>query len=146
MHLIENKKAHFEYEIEDTFCAGVQLLGSEVKSVRLGHGSLQGSFVKIVNGQAFLLNAQINQYAFSADEKYDPKRTRKLLLKKHELLTLSELTHNKGKTLVALSFSTLGRHIKLVVGVGKGRKQFEKRAHIREREESRRIQKEFQLR
>lgn len=143
MHLIVNKKAHFEYTIEETYSAGVQLTGPEVKSIRLGQGSLQGSFVKIVNGEAFLLNAQITQYKFSTDPNYESKRTRKLLIKKSELLALSELTHNKGKVLVALSFSTTGRYLKLIIGVGRGKKQYEKRAHIKEREELRKIQRTF---
>ncbi len=146
MELVGNKKAHFEYQIDSTYTAGVQLLGSEVKSLRLGHASLQGSFVKIVAGQAVLLNVQITPYPYADNTDYDPKRVRQLLLKKRELLELSELTHNKGKTLVPLAFVTMGRHIKLLIGVGKGKKQFEKRAHIKEREETRRIQREFKLR
>ncbi len=146
MSLVVHKKAQFEYEIEQKLVAGIVLSGQEVKSVRLAHASLQGSFVKLIGGEAFLLNAKITQYPFAHDEKYDPQQSRKLLFTKRELLTLSELSANKGKTLVPLAFEVVGRRIKLIVGVGRGRKEFEKRARVKEREEDRALQRAFKLR
>lgn len=133
MLLLAHKKARFEYEILSTYTAGIILSGPEVKSLRNKSGSLSGSFVKIVGGEAFLMNAQISPYKYADNRDYDPKRTRKLLLKKKELLQLMAADQQKGQVLVPLSFETMGPHIKVVVGVGRGRKQFEKRAKLREK-------------
>lgn len=132
--LVVNKKAHFEYEILHTFEAGVVLSGAEVKSLRQKSGSLTGSFVKIIGNEAFLLNAQISPYKYAANQDYEPKRTRKLLLKKKEINQLLESSAQKGNTLVPLAFELSGRMIKLKFGVGRGKKQFEKRAKLKERD------------
>lgn len=133
MILLVNKKANHEYAITKTYQAGVMLQGGEVKSLRHKSGSLNGSFVKVIGHEAFLLNAQITPYQYADNRDYDPKRTRKLLLKKHELVQLVELSAQKGLTLVPLSFELQGRHIKLNVGVGRGKKLFEKRAELKKR-------------
>ncbi len=146
MQLVINKKSRHEFSIEQTYTAGVVLYGHEVKSLRLGHGSFAGSYIKIIAGEAFLLNTQINLYKFSTDEKYDPKRTRKLLFTKKELLELQELSHNKGRTIVPLFFFTGGRNIKLEVGVGKGKKEHEKRSVLRERDQKREMEREMKRR
>jgi SsrA-binding protein len=146
MILLVNKKATFEYEILHKIEAGVVLSGAEVKSLRNKSGSLTGSFVKIIGEEAFLLNAQISPYKFADNREYDPKRTRKLLLKKREILELLEASSQKGNTLVPLNFSTSGRMIKLTFGVGRGKKLFEKRAKLKERDIARdtaREQKHF---
>ncbi len=127
MVLLSNKKAHLEYEVEKTLYAGVLLTGPEVKSLRNKSGSLVGSYVKIINNEAFLLNAQITPYAFAVNDDYDPKRTRKLLLKKKEILRLLETQEQKKRTLVALSLELHNNKIKLKLGVARGLKQFEKR-------------------
>ncbi len=142
MSLIFNKKARHEYTIEQTFTAGVVLSGQEVKSLRLGHGSFAGSYIKIIGGEAFLLNAQINKYPYSQEKDYDPKRTRKLLLNKKELLELQEWSHNKGRTIVPLSFFAGGRNIKLDIGVGRGKKVFEKRAVLKQRDQEREMERD----
>ncbi len=113
MLLLSNKKAHTEYEIEKTLYAGVLLTGPEVKSLRNKSGSLVGSYVKIIGNEAFLLNSQITPYAFAVNVDYDPKRTRKLLLKKKEILKLLETQEQKKRTLVALSFELHNNKIKL---------------------------------
>lgn len=141
MSLVINKKARHEYTIERNYTAGIVLSGQEVKSLRLGHGSFAGSYVKIIGGEAFLLNAQINKYQFSQAKDYDPKHTRKLLLTKKELLELQEWSHNKGRSIVPLSFFVSGRHIKVDLGVGRGKKAHEKRAVLRERDQERELQK-----
>lgn len=146
MQLINNRQARHEYDIEQTYTAGIVLSGPEVKSLRQKHGSLAGSYIRIIGGEAVLLNAQINPYAFSAIKEYDPKRTRKLLLKKSELLELSELSTNKKRSLVPLSIDLLGRYIKLTVGVGRGLKQFDKRRKIKERDQERDLQRELKKR
>jgi len=134
MVLLVNKKAHFEYEILHTYQAGVVLSGPEVKSLRGKSGSLTGSFVKIIGEEAFLLNAQISPYTYADNREYDPKRTRRLLLKKKEILLLLEVSAQKGSALVPLSFAAVGRVIKLNFGVGRGKKHFEKRAKLKERD------------
>lgn len=132
--LLKNKKARFEYEILDTYEAGVILSGPEVKSLRGQRGSFAGSFVKLVGGEAFLLNAQISPYPFADNTDYDPKRTRKLLLSKHELADLAKIVAQKGKTLVPLAFVLKNNKIKLEFGVGKGKKAHDKRAEIKKRD------------
>lgn len=142
MQLAYNKKARHEYTIEKTYTAGIVLSGQEVKSLRLGHASFAGSYIKIIGSEAFLLNAQINAYKFAITEDYDPKRSRKLLLNKKELLELAEWSNNKGRTLVPLAFFTGGRNIKLELAIGKGKKVHEKRAVLRERDQEREMQRD----
>lgn len=143
MQLVINKKARHEYAIEQTYTAGLLLTGQEVKSLRLKHGSLSGSYVKVIGGDVVLLNAQINPYAYAITDDYDPKRTRKLLLKKKEILELNELQTNKKRALVPLSIEAKGRYIKLNIGVGRGLKQFDKRQKIKERDQKRDMQRQL---
>lgn len=143
MKLIVNKQARHEYQIEQTYTAGIILTGQEAKSLRLRHGSLSGSYVKIINGDAVLLNAQINQYAYSSIKDYDPKRTRKLLLKKKELEELWEWSNNKKRALVALSVDALGRYIKVQIGIGRGLKEYDKRKKIKERDQDRDLKRQL---
>ena len=133
MLLLKNKKATHEYQIEKTYTAGVVLSGPEVKSLKNKSGSLTGSFVKTVGGEVFLINAQISPYKFADNTNYDPKRTRKLLLKKREIDNLYEALEQKGRALVPLSFELLGRNIKLVFGIGRGLKLYDKRAKDKKR-------------
>ena len=140
MQLIKNKRATFDYEILEQVQAGIVLSGGEVKSLRLKSASLTGSFVQVVEDQAVLLNAQITPYKYANNQDYDPKRTRKLLLKKKQIYQLAEKTQNKGLTLVPLNFDLVGKRIKLNIGVGRGKKQFEKRAKIKERDLQREAQ------
>lgn len=137
MSLITNAKARFEYDIKDTYVAGVVLTGQEVKSVRGSHGSLSGSFVRILGNEAWLVNAQIPLYRFATDPEYDPKRMRKLLLHKKEVLALQNQSQQKGLTLVPLSVFLEGNRIKVEFGVGRGRKSHDKRAVIKKREMNR---------
>ncbi len=133
MVLVSNTKAHHEYTIEKTYTAGLQLTGQEVKSLRLKHASLAGSYVRVVGGEAILLNAQINAYKFARIESYDPKRTRKLLLHQREIDQITEASNQKGWGVIPLNFSVVGRNIKLTIGVGKGKKLYEKREVSKQR-------------
>jgi SsrA-binding protein len=142
MLLIENKKARFEYEITTTYQAGVVLSGSEVKSLRNKSGSLSGSFVKVIGDEVFLLNAQITPYTFADNRDYDPKRTRKLLLHKKEIIQLMESQNQKGSVLVPLAITLEGNTIKVSLGVGRGKKQYEKRAQLKQRDVERDIRRE----
>jgi SsrA-binding protein len=143
MKLVINKKAHHDYTITHTYQAGVMLNGGEVKSLRKQSASLNGSFVKMMSGEAFLINAQITPYQYADNRDYDPKRTRKLLLKNKELQQLAEITDQKGLTLVPLSFELVGRNIKLNIGVGRGKKQFEKRSELRRKDIERDVAREM---
>lgn len=140
---IVNKKATFDYEIIDRFEAGIQLLGLEVKSLREGHGSLDGSFVKLIGPDAFLVNAQIFPYLYARPETYDPKRTRRLLLHKKELISLRGKISGANLTLIPLSWYTKGSHIKLEVALARGKKQYEKREKMRKKAEIRDLERGF---
>jgi SsrA-binding protein len=141
MQLVFNRKARHEYDVERTYTAGIVLTGQETKSLRLHHGSLTGSYVKIIGGEAVLLNAQINPYAYAITTDYDPKRTRKLLLKKREIEELIEWSDNKKRVLVPLSIDGLGRYIKLSIGIGRGLKEFDKRKKIKARDQDRELRR-----
>lgn len=139
MLLLANKKARHDYAISETVQAGVVLTGAEVKSLRGKSGSLTGSYVKPIGNELFLIGAQITPYKFADNTDYDPKRTRKLLLKRREIAHLAEATSRKGWSLIPLSFDLVGRNIKLTIGLGRGRQEFEKRQVLKERTMKREI-------
>lgn len=142
MILIKNKKAHFEYEISKTYEAGIVLSGQEVKSIRLKHGSLTGSYVKTIGDEVFLLNTQINLYKYSNEQNYDPKRTRKLLLRKKEIYQLIEAGNKKGWNIIPISINLQHGKIKVIIGLGRGKKQYEKREILKQKAIKRDIEKE----
>ena len=147
MLLVSNKKALSEYAIGKTLTAGIVLSGGEAKSLRLGQGSLSGSYIKTIGGELFLINAHISPYAFSdPHKKTDPKRSRKLLLTKAELQQLQALQEQKKSVLVPLSIQSVGRYIKVMVGVGKGLKKFEKRERLKTRDLARDTAREVKYR
>ncbi len=136
---ISNKKASFDYEILETFEAGIVLTGAEVKSIKDGRANLTDTFVKILNGDLYLINAEIPRYKYSSDESYDSRRTRKLLIKKKELIQIDSKLKSKNLTLIPLSLYTKGKVIKVEVAFAKGRKRHEKK----EREKKRQMDKEM---
>lgn len=142
MH-IANKKAPYEYTILDRLEAGVNLLGAEVKSLKGGRASLEGAFVRIMGSEAYLVNAQIFPYVYARPEGYDPKRTRKLLLHKKELISLKSKIDGANLTLIPLSWYTKGPLIKLEVGIARGKKQYEKREKKRKEAETRDLERDY---
>lgn len=138
-----NRKAHFDYTILDRFEAGVHLLGSEVKSLKGGHGKLEGAFVRLMGSEAFLVNAQIYPYEFARLENYDSGRTRKLLLHKKEIISLKNKLEGANLTLVPLSWYTKGPLLKLEIGLARGKKQYEKREVKRKEDQKRELEVEF---
>jgi len=139
----ENRKARFDYEILEKYETGIELLGTEVKSVRGGHMSLEGSFAIIRGGEAFLVNANIPPFQpKNAPKDYDPLRNRKLLLTKKELAKLAGSEKNKSLTIVPLTVYNKGRKIKVSVALSKGKKKFDKRETIKKRETDREIRRE----
>jgi SsrA-binding protein len=143
MLLVENRKAKQEYDALQSYVAGIVLSGGEVKSLRKGSASFAGSYIKILGNEAYLLNAQITPYTFADNREYDPKRTRKLLLKRHEIVTLAEKSSQKGLALIPQSFEVLGRRVKLRFALARGKKQFERRAELKKRANERDVQREM---
>jgi SsrA-binding protein len=141
--LILNKRARHEFEVLETFLAGVVLTGGEVKTLRGKHGSLQGSFVKLINGEAWLINAQIPPYPYARNEEYDPKRLRKLLLKQSELITLQTASQEKGKTIIATKIGLLGRHIKVEIALARGKDERDRRQDIKKRDLERELRRDY---
>jgi SsrA-binding protein len=140
----ENRKARFDYEIADKYEAGIELLGTEVKAVRGGRMSLEGSFIIIRGGEAFLINANIPSYQpNNAPKDYDPLRNRKLLLNKKEMRELADTEKNKSLTIVPLSVYNKGRKIKISIAVAKGKKKYDKRETIKRRESNRDIERQY---
>ena len=135
----QNKKAYHDYLVEETLEAGIALLGTEVKSLRAGQANLKDSHVIIKNGEAFLLNCHISPYSHGNIQNPDPLRTRKLLLHAAEIEKLQAKAAVKGYTLLALSIYFKGPHAKVQVGLARGKKLFEKREVIKEKEARREI-------
>lgn len=138
-----NKKATHEYTILDRLEAGVALVGAEVKSIRTGHGKLDGAYVKIINNQPYLVNAEIPCYEYARPEGYDSKRTRKLLLHKREVLNLAGRMTSGGLTLVPLKWYTTGHLVKLEIGVARGKKEYEKREKLKREDMRRELEREY---
>ena len=138
MDYLRNKKATLDYSIDDTLDVGVQLLGTEVKSVKAQHGSLTGSHVTILNGELILLGAHIPAWQEkNAPNGFDPYRTRKLLAHKKELVGLAKVIKTKGLTIVPISLHNKGSLIKLTIAIAKGKKAADKRNTLREKADKR---------
>src|SRR3990167_8041460 len=133
--LIENKKAHFNYEILETVEAGIELLGNEVKSIRKREGSLEGARVIVRGNEAFLVGATIPPYQPANTEKdYDPSRNRRLLLNRKEIKLMSGAESKKGLTIIPISVYNKERKIKISVAIVRGKKKYDKRDSIKKRE------------
>lgn len=124
---ISNKRAFYDYLIGEKFEAGINLNGAEVKAVKMGHADLSGSFVRIMGSEAYLINAKIFPYEYARPENYQETRTRKLLLHKKEIISLKGKTDGANLTLVPISLYDKHGLIKLEVGIGKGKRQFDKK-------------------
>ncbi len=140
---IVNKKALHNYHILDHLEAGVALTGAEVKSIRTGRADLGESYVRIINREAFLLNANIPRYDQAGTKTYDPTRSRKLLLHKNQINTLIGQTSGTGVTLVPVSMYEKNNRFKVDVGLAKSKKEFDKRKVLKERDHNRRVEQEL---
>ena len=136
-----NRKARHDYTIGETFEAGLVLRGGEVKSLRAGRANLKDSYARINNGEAFLLNAHISDYKPAHYFNGDPTRTRKLLLHKREIMRLLGKTQQQGLTLVPLRLYFKGGRAKVELALAKGKRMYDKRAAIREREMKRDVER-----
>ncbi len=140
--VVRNRRARHDYAIEQTIEAGIALIGTEVKSLRMGRASLQDSYAQVIDGQVFLQNAHIDQYDPAARFNHDPRRPRRLLLHKSEIRRLSSKVNQKGYTLVPLSIYFRSGKAKVELALARGKKQYDKRETIKERDlkrEARRI-------
>jgi SsrA-binding protein len=140
--LVSNKKAHFNYEFLEHLEAGLELLGNEVKSLRKGNGTLEGSYVILRGGEAFLSGMTIPPYQTNNTAKdYEPERLRKLILTKPEIKRLAEIESKKGLTIVPISVYNKGRKLKVDIAVARGKREFDKRETIKKRDTDREIQR-----
>lgn len=147
--IAQNKKAYHDYFVEDTYEAGIVLVGCEVKSIRLGAINLRDSFVIIKNGEVFMIGAHISPYKMGSYNNVDPRRTRKLLLNRSEINKLRGKVEQKGYTLVPLKVYFKDPLVKVQIGLCKGKELHDKRQAIKEKENDRnlrRVMKEYNTR
>lgn len=140
--LAKNRKAFHEYEIKETYEAGIKLKGHEVKAAKDGKASLKGSYVIFKEGEAYLLNAHISAYQpLNTPDSYEPERTRKLLLKKSQIHSLIGKKSRKGYTIIPLKMYTKSGLVKVEIALAKGKSKPDKREAIKEREAERRAKR-----
>ncbi len=138
---ILNRRANYDYFIEDTYEAGIVLTGTEIKSLRKGKANIKDSYAIIRNDEIYLLNAHISSYEQANQFNHDENRTRKLLLHKKEILKLKDKLLKEGYTLIPLKMYFKENNLKVLIGVCKGKKNFDKREVIKKRENDREIRK-----
>jgi SsrA-binding protein len=138
-----NRKARSDYEILESFEAGMSLKGTEVKSLREGRMNLKDSYAKVQDGEIYLVNAHISPYSHGNIQNHEPLRERKLLLHKQEIKRLTGKTEEKGLTLVPLKVYFVRGKAKVELGLARGRKQYDKREQIKKRETQREILREL---
>ena len=139
--IANNKKAFHDYFIEDTWEAGIALVGTEVKSLRMGKCSLKESFIQIHKGEIFIYNMHISPYEQGNRFNHDPLRTRKLLMHKHEILKLFGKIREKGYTLIPLNLYFKKGRVKVTVALASGKKLYDKRQTLAEKEAKRDIER-----
>lgn len=139
--IVSNAKARRDYHIMETFEAGIALKGTEVKALRAGKAQIADAFARIENDQAWLYNAHIDEYTFGNRENHQPKAPRRLLLHKAEIRKLFGLASVKGNALFPLSMYWKNGKVKVAIGVGKGKVEFDKRDDIKKRESDRELKR-----
>ena len=139
---IFNKRATFDYELQEHYEAGINLLGAEVKAVRAGRADLTGSHVRVIGSEAYLVSASIFPYEYARPEQYDERRTRKLLLHKSQILNFRHKMDGANLTIVPVSMYTTGSLIKLEIALGKGKKQYQKKEAKKKRDLKRELERQ----
>jgi len=139
--IVHNAKARRDYHILDTFEAGIVLHGTEVKALRAGKGQIADAYARVENNEVFLHNAHIDEYAHGNRQNHQPKAARKLLLHKSEIRKLFELASVKGNALIPLALYWKNGRVKVSIGVGKGKAQFDKREDLKRREADREMKR-----
>lgn len=140
---IENRKARHDFHIDETYEAGLALRGTEVKSIRAGKASINEAFAYLSNGEVWLKNMYIKPYEFGSYNNHDERRDRKLLLKRKEIKEIDKYINQKGFTLVPLKLYFKGGYAKLLIGLGRGKKSFDKRDDIKEKDMKREIERKI---
>lgn len=140
---INNRKAHYEYEIIDTYETGIVLTGTEIKSIRNGNANLKDSYGIIKNNEIYLLNMHISSYEQGNQFNHEETRTRKLLLHKKEILKIRDKINIEGYTLIPLKLYFSKNYAKILLGVAKGKKMYDKRESIKEKDIKRDLQKQY---
>ena len=143
--IANNKKAYFDYFIEDTWEAGIALHGTEVKSVRMGKCSIKEAFIRVEDGEVFVYNMHISPYEKGNIFNKDPLRVKKLLLHRHEVNKILGEVTQKGYTLVPLQVYLKGSLVKVQVGLGRGKKLYDKRDTIAKKDQRREAEKDFKI-
>ncbi|MBE6305037.1 MAG: SsrA-binding protein SmpB [Bacteroidales bacterium] len=142
---IKNRRATFDYAIGDTFTAGIVLTGTEIKSIRLGKASLVDTFCYVDRGEVWVKNMYISEYFYGTYNNHTERRERKLLLNRKEIRQLEKESKEPGNTIVPLRLFISNRGFaKLVIGIGRGKKEFDKRQTIKERDDKRAMARAFQ--
>ncbi|OMP68239.1 SsrA-binding protein SmpB [Domibacillus epiphyticus] len=141
--IAQNKKARHDYFIEETYEAGMVLLGTEIKAIRAGRVNLKDSFARIRNGEVFVHNMHISPYEQGNIHNHDPIRTRKLLLHRKQINTLIGETKEAGYSLVPLKIYLKDGYAKMLIGLAKGKKKFDKREDLKQKEAKRDIERAF---
>ena len=141
----QNRKAHHDYFVEDRYEAGIELFGTEVKSIRMGKCSIKESFIRIERGEMFLYGMHVNPYEKGNIFNKDPLRVRKLLLHKSEIVKLGAKIAEKGFTLVPLQVYFKGSLVKVEVGLAKGKKLYDKREDIAKKDQRREMEREMKM-
>lgn len=144
---VSHKRAHFDFEILDTYEAGISLLGTEAKSIRKNHGKLEGAHVVVRGKEAFLVGASIPPFQeANAPKTYAADRARKLLLTEKEIAEIERKSEKQGLTIVPIRLYNKGRHIKLEIAIARGKKKQDKRHSIQAHDTKRDIEREFKFR
>ena len=142
---IKNRRAKFDYDITETFTAGLVLTGTEIKSIRLGKASLADTFCYVNNGEVWVKNMNIHEYFYGTYNNHTARRDRKLLLNRKEIARLEKNGKESGFSIIPLRLFINGRGLaKLVIGIGRGKKEYDKRQSIKEREDKRSIARMMQ--
>ena len=144
--IANNKKAYYDYFIEDEYEAGIALHGTEVKSLRMGHCSVKEAYIRVENGEVYVYGMHISPYEKGNLFNRDPLRVRKLLLNRYEINKIAGKMQQKGYTLVPLSVYLKGNLVKVKVGVARGKKLYDKRESIAKKDQKREAEKEFKIR
>lgn len=139
--ILQNPKAGRDYHLLETYEAGIVLRGTEVKSLRAGRGQIRDAFARVENGEVWLYNAHIDEYAFGNWQNHDPKSRRKLLLHASEIRKIQEFANLKGHALIPVDFHWKNRRVKVSLAVGKGKVEHDKRDDLRQREDERQIRR-----
>ena len=143
--IANNKKAYHDYFIEDKYEAGIVLVGTEVKSLRMGKCSIKEAFIRIENGEVYVYNMHISPYEKGNIFNKDPLRVRKLLLHKHQINKIAGQVAQKGYTLVPLRIYLKGSLVKVEIGLARGKKQHDKRRDIAKKDQRREAEKDFKV-